>query len=125
MGPAGWVWLGQSRAGISSRLRLRQGIKAALPDMSGTMVCDGLKRPPARAVGAGGLSPADAPAVQARCHGDGDRVEANEGQARRSVSVSLVPCPGWLLAVSSPPCARASSAAIARPIPLPEVCAAP
>ena len=34
------------------------------------------------------------------------------------------PSPGWLAAVSVPPCARASSAATARPIPLPEVLAA-
>src|SRR6266487_3468945 len=46
-------------------------------------------------------------------------------QAGGSVSVISVPCPGWLLAVRWPPCARASSAATDRPMPLPETRAAP
>ena len=36
----------------------------------------------------------------------------------------MVPTPSVLAAVNSPPCARASSAATASPMPLPEICAA-
>ena len=43
---------------------------------------------------------------------------------RGTVRVRRVPWPGWLAAVSVPLCACASSAAIASPIPLPEVWAA-
>lgn len=45
-------------------------------------------------------------------------------QARGRVRVKRVPSPGSLATVSVPACARASSAAMARPIPLPEVWAA-
>ena len=40
------------------------------------------------------------------------------------MSVIWVPRPGWLLAVSRPPCALASSSATVRPMPLPDRCEA-
>ena len=46
-------------------------------------------------------------------------------QAAGRVRVIWVPWPGWLAAVSWPPWARASPAATASPMPLPEVRAAP
>ena len=64
---------------------------------------------------------------RAAAGGDGvERGRPARGGGGRSgagrVSVIWVPCPGSLLAPAWPPCARASSAATDRPMPLPETC---